>query len=234
MTDTDDMDDIQALAAEYALGLLSPAEATAFEDLLASDPDVRAFYARWAEDFAAITDGIAPVAPPANLQARIEADLFPQSARKTPTLLERLGLIPAMLTGLVAAVTLMVVVDLGIMAPPEGPDFNPVYAAEVAAPDQSLVVYARFDPSVGLLRLERAAGAPREGRALELWLIAGDNAPVSLGVLPADETTEVQVPEALLAAMQDGVLAISDEPPGGSPTGAPTGDVLATGPVTLL
>jgi len=30
------------------------------------------------------------------------------------------------------------------------------------------------------------------------------------------------------------VLAISDEPPGGSPTGAPTGAVLAVGAVTTI
>ena len=39
---------------------------------------------------------------------------------------------------------------------------------------------------------------------------------------------------ALRAALEGAVLAISDEPTGGSPTGAPTGDVLALGEITPL
>jgi anti-sigma-K factor RskA len=55
-----------------------------------------------------------------------------------------------------------------------------------------------------------------------------------LGVLPADPTTAVILPEALRADVADLVLAVSDEPPGGSPTGAPTGAVLAVGQVSGL
>jgi len=39
------------------------------------------------------------------------------------------------------------------------------------------------------------------------------------------------VPDDLRRRVAGAVLAISDEPEGGSPTGAPTGDVLAVGPV---
>ena len=76
-----------------------------------------------------------------------------------------------------------------------------------------------------------SSGGARPGRALELWLIEGDDPPVSLGVLPDTEATVLQVDAAVAAALPGGVLAVSDEPPGGSPTGQPTGDVLATGQV---
>jgi len=36
--------------------------------------------------------------------------------------------------------------------------------------------------------------------------------------------------DPVAALMQGGILAVSDEPEGGSPTGAPTGDILATAP----
>jgi anti-sigma-K factor RskA len=39
-----------------------------------------------------------------------------------------------------------------------------------------------------------------------------------------------EVPAAIAALMRGGILAVSDEPEGGSPTGAPTGDILATAP----
>jgi anti-sigma-K factor RskA len=54
---------------------------------------------------------------------------------------------------------------------------------------------------------------------------------VSLGVLPASALAVVSVPEALRTATIGGTLAISDEPVGGSPTGAPSGAVLAVGSV---
>lgn len=66
----------------------------------------------------------------------------------------------------------------------------------------------------------------------ELWAIAGDAAPVSLGVVPENGRITLTLPDALRGSPQSGlVLALSDEPPGGSPTGAPTGDVLAVGEV---
>ena len=69
---------------------------------------------------------------------------------------------------------------------------------------------------------------------LELWAILPDQAPVSLGVLPDSETTRILVPAELRSQAAQITLAISDEPVGGSPTGAPTGDVLAAGAMSEL
>ena len=79
-----------------------------------------------------------------------------------------------------------------------------------------------------------AAGAPAPDRDFELWLIDGDAPPVSLGVLPFTAKPVIAVGESLRDKLPTGVLAISDEPKGGSPTGLPTGPVLATGKVTAL
>ena len=230
MTDLTDREEDQTIAAEYALGLLTPPEARAFEARLPVDPQLRADYALWAEDFVALTDAIAPVVPPKSVLTGIEAQLFPQQKR---SLLERLGLLPAMLGGLTAALVVLFVTNQGWL---DQPGVGPAYtaSAQIAAEDQSLVVLARFDPAAGALRIERSAGGALPGRALELWLIAGDNPPVSLGLLPQTATGDIAVPEALLASLDGGVLAISDEPPGGSPTGAPTGAVLAVGAVTTI
>ena len=58
--------------------------------------------------------------------------------------------------------------------------------------------------------------------------------PDSLGVLPQDAASRITLPEALRGKLVGSVLAISDEPEGGSPTGAPTGAVLATGELTRV
>jgi anti-sigma-K factor RskA len=69
---------------------------------------------------------------------------------------------------------------------------------------------------------------------LELWIIPEGGAPVSLGVLPEAETAEVDLPEPFREGLPAGLLAISEEPPGGAPEGVPTGTILATGPITAL
>ncbi|TNE40885.1 MAG: anti-sigma factor, partial [Alphaproteobacteria bacterium] len=80
----------------------------------------------------------------------------------------------------------------------------------------------------------RVKGAPARGRSFELWLIEGGNAPVSLGLVPDKARGNVKVPAALQHKFANAVLAISDEPEGGSPTGKATGPVLALGQLSAI
>lgn len=236
MTADIDKEEEVALTAEYVLGLLTPEEIAAYEEVLGIDPDLRAEYAFQADRMVALTDDIAPVTPPPHVLARIKATLFHESAgedrmaARGRSWLQRLGLLPAMAVGLVAALGVLWIVTT-IVPPADGPVPGPSYVAQIAAADESLVVQARYDAAAGNLVVDRAVGAARDGRALELWLIAGDNPPVSLGLLPEGRTGTVPVSPELALSLAGGTLAISDEPPGGSPTGAPTGDVLAVGQV---
>ncbi|MEC9311615.1 MAG: anti-sigma factor, partial [Pseudomonadota bacterium] len=111
----------------------------------------------------------------------------------------------------------------------------PAYHVDLASADGDLVVAAGLDAEQNLLLIRRDQGAPRPGRALELWLIAdGAEAPVSLGVLPDENEIFVTLPAELVQQFAGATLAISDEPEGGSPTGAPTGAVLAAAAVETL
>src|SRR6185503_14478355 len=69
-------------------------------------------------------------------------------------------------------------------------------------------------------------------RSLELWALPPGQPPKSLGVIAASEkmTALKLVAAADQAFAEVPALAVSLEPPGGSPTGAPTGPVLYTGP----
>ncbi|HEY9039921.1 MAG TPA: anti-sigma factor [Roseovarius sp.] len=222
-----DEDADRVLAGEYALGLLSPAEAADFEARMARQPHLRALYAGWAEDLAGLTDGIPEAAPPAALKPRIDADLFGAAPRRPFAGWRGLGWLVG--GAVAAAIAVLLAVNTGMLGPQ--PDV-PGYTADIAAEDGSLVLVASFDAVDGTLSIERLAGAAPVGRALELWLIAGENPPVSLGVLPEDGPARLNVAEGLRGQMTGGLLAITDEPPGGSPTGAPTGSVLAAGTVT--
>jgi anti-sigma-K factor RskA len=72
------------------------------------------------------------------------------------------------------------------------------------------------------------------GKATELWLIVPDEKPIALGVFPAIETATMQLPPDIMARLNaKATLAVSIEPTGGSPTGQPTGPVIATGEMHL-
>lgn len=74
------------------------------------------------------------------------------------------------------------------------------------------------------------------GKSFELWMVPGGQAaPVSLGVIKTDRAQTVRLTAAasqMLSTIQG--LAVSVEPEGGSPTGAPTGPVILSGPVVAV
>lgn len=229
MTDDNDTYEESVLAAEYALGLLTPGEAIAFEDVISVDPGMRDHYAAWAKDFATLTDDVDPVAPPPALEARITKTLF--GVPEKQSIWSRFGVFAPVLGGLVAAGIVLVVLGQSNFLRGSGP----IYVAEIAAEDSSLVIKANFDPKSSTLQMTRMEGDLAEGRSQELWLIAGENAPVSLGIWPQGQVQAVVVvPADLMELMPGGVLAVTDEPLGGAPAGDPMGSVLAAGPVTLL
>ena len=72
-------------------------------------------------------------------------------------------------------------------------------------------------------------------KAFELWLIPPGDKPHSLGLIDPLRPVRITVPKSLLPQVnRDAVLAVSLEPPGGSPTGQPTGPVIANGKLASL
>ena len=71
-----------------------------------------------------------------------------------------------------------------------------------------------------------------QGRAPELWLIPAGGKPISVGMIARDKPTTLALDPALLAQLgPTAALAVSVEPIGGSPTGQPTGAVIAKGAI---
>jgi len=71
-----------------------------------------------------------------------------------------------------------------------------------------------------------------QGRAPELWLIPAGGKPISVGMIARDKPTTLALDPALLAQLgPTAALAVSVEPVGGSPTGQPTGAVIAKGAI---
>jgi len=76
-----------------------------------------------------------------------------------------------------------------------------------------------------------AVGAmtPPSGKSYQLWLLPTQGAPISLGVVAAGQS-RYPIPESAQSHLsQAKAFAVSVEPPGGSPTGLPTGPVIMVG-----
>jgi len=72
-----------------------------------------------------------------------------------------------------------------------------------------------------------------QGRAPELWLIPAGQKPISVGMIMPDKPTTLALDAAILLRLgPTAALAVSVEPLGGSPTGQPTGPVIAKGAIS--
>jgi anti-sigma-K factor RskA len=100
---------------------------------------------------------------------------------------------------------------------------QPNFVAAVTAQGNSLVIVP-------------AALLTSDPRSYELWLIpSGDTRPRSLGLVQPGQPIRLDIPADLAGRItRDATLAVSLEPPGGSPTGQPTGPVIAAGKLTNL
>lgn len=214
--------DWDAAAAEYALGLLSEEEARAFEQRMLAEPELRQDLAAWTSYFAALTDDIPEAQPEPQVLRRIEAAAFGTPERRP---LWR-QVLPYGIGAIVGAALAWAVANSQMLlpAPPE-------LQAALAPVDSEISLDARFDPESGVLAVSAVSGPVPDGRVLELWLIpARDGAtPISLGLLAAEGETLLTLPPVLTEELAGATLAVSDEPPGGSATGAPTGAVRAAG-----
>jgi anti-sigma-K factor RskA len=211
MTDTPltPREEDDALAAEYVLGVLALPDRLAAEAQIKADPAFARLVADWEQRLSPLNDGF-DEAPAPDLLPRIEARLFPQAGRPARSGLWR------WLAGMAVAASLAVVA-IAILTPPQS-----VLVATLATEDARLAYEVQ---SFGdRLQVTRVAGDPAaEGQTHELWVIAPGAAPVSLGLL---EDTPLTVSYPTPPA--GWTLAVSVEPAGGSPTGAPTGPVILT------
>ena len=73
------------------------------------------------------------------------------------------------------------------------------------------------------------AGQAQADRSFELWVLPEGQAPVSLGVLNGREALVLDTAKLLGPDGETANLAITLEPLGGSPSGDPTGPVVASG-----
>lgn len=214
-------DDPDLLAAEYVLGTLDPATARAVRQRAETDPTLQAAIAAWEERLHPLAALAPPADPPDAIWQRLAASVSPtpapsplKTAWRSVTLWRwtaAAGL--ALAAGLAALMVLRPLPALPVAALVPYGSAAPAYIARLQ-PDGTLRLTALHPVLVAA------------GKALELWALPpGARRAIPLGVIPPGGRG-VAPPRLPPDGTQ---LMISLEPPGGSPTGQPTGPVLYAG-----
>lgn len=229
----------ERLAAEYVLGTLQGGARRRFEALLPAHPRLRQARLDWERRLIQLDEAIPPVTPSPRVWAGIEQRLFGDEARVgTPARAlvrwwQRLVLWQGA-AGVATAAALTLAVLLSLPQPAQ-PPIVVVMAAQPAAATPG-VQPASFVASVSgdgrslVLKPLSEGQQVALNKALELWAVPAQGAPRSLGLVSSRQATTVLRAHLL---KDTAAFAVSVEPPGGSPTGAPTGPIVSVGHLQL-
>jgi anti-sigma-K factor RskA len=223
-----------ALAQEYAAGTLRGGARRRFEALLPSHPLLRDALRQWQGRLMPLTASIVPQAPPPRVWRQIELRLWPAVSTVPQRWWQRLSLWRG-----VSALASVATVGLALLLVLPGPAQPPVVVVlqgtgGAAQGVNSFVASVSADGSA-LVTRPLLLVSVEANRVLELWSVPPAGAPRSLGLIAADGTTVIdrrRLPASLLKGGTS-ALAVSVEPPGGSPTGVPTGPVIYAGKLQL-
>src|SRR5665213_218883 len=224
----------EALAGRYVLGTMPPRARARFDRLIAENAAFCAEVRDWAEMFAPIDAAAIAEAPPPRIWRAIEARIgpapvvAPARAWFDSPWFDSLWLWRGA-AGFATAVAAALLIYIGVAGlTPSAP--LPSVVAVLTDKSGAPAWIARSAPtgdavSVAALGRQTIDSA----HSFELWAIAG-GAPRPLGLLSSQPYPGLVI-AASAVPPTGGVLAISLEPAGGSPTGAPTGPVLFQGKV---
>jgi anti-sigma-K factor RskA len=218
----DEPDNLDLIAAEYVLGTLTGAARRRFARRLARDPFAARRVRAWEDRFALLALRLAPVVPRPEVWEGVSRRIGDAGGRGGSW------------RRLAAVLAVLAVLGFGWaiwdQLRPREPQAIALLASEagtalwqvaLAADGGSLEVEAVGDVSVP------------DARSRELWALPADAAPVSLGLMPASGRVRLALDDRQRTALALAAnVAVSDEPAGGSPTGAPTGAVLYVAPLT--
>ncbi len=233
-------DDNHLRYAEYVLGVLDADARAAVAHEVQTTEAAASAVALWQQRLMPLTEEVAQVEPPAYVWARIHHALHlnaPARGRPRQGLWNNLPLWHWLGIGASAvAVALLVVVTIPRTAPPAPTSTaSPGYMVATIQQDNGVIGWtATMDPkNARMVVVPASPTAFARGRAPELWLIPPGAKPISVGMITPDKPTTLTLDPALVAQLgPKAALAVSVEPIGGSPTGQPTGPVIAKGAIS--
>ena len=212
------------LAADYVSGAMRGGARRRFEGLMAADANLRRQVRGWEDDIYPLLWSLPGRTPPGRVWRAIESRLRPGAAPWWRGLAFWRIASGALAALLVAGVVIYPMqVDRAARAQ---------LMAVLQSPEAQAMLVVRADEAGGLRIQALQNLATRAGdKALELWAIPPGQAPQSGGLGSPQGLTALRRAQGTAGVQQ---LAITLEPPGGSPTGAPTGPVIMSGDVLRI
>lgn len=215
-------------AAEYVLGTLDARERADLEREAAADPAAAGRVRAWEDRLAPLMEIIPAVVPPPQVRPALLRAIPDRTARDQLAALRRRVRRWQAATGgaglLAAGLALFVAVAPGSRdGAGEGAGAGH-YLAVVQGGGALPALIVRVDMRAGTAQVRPVGAEAPAGRSLELWYV-GASGPKTIGLVGA-APSRITLPQG---ASPDGVIAVSVEPQGGSPSGQPTGPVVYTG-----
>jgi anti-sigma-K factor RskA len=224
-------DDDSALAGEYVLGLLDPAESAAAQARGATDPAFAAEIEAWRGRMQSMAAGSDTPAPD-HIWARIAGALPAPTSQDLGIgrlrFWKGVSFVSASAAAIMAALLYLQFYPLS----PEEP--MRLLIAALGSETGNAAITARYDIKSGELLLTPVS--LHTGKLFpELWVIPADGKAHSLGIIATDKPTQVTVSKEMRDYLAQGAtLAITPEPGGGAPGGTATGPIIASGKITTI
>ncbi len=229
----DPRDDLDATAGEYVLGTLDAAERADFIRRLAVDQEARGLVAAWGARLEPLLERSPEVTPPAGVWPAIEARIAPAANDNRVSPFWRSAAISASLLAVAGGA-------LALRPPPPAPVIfaaappaGPSYVAAVTAKGAEPALLVTIDAATGRAVVRAIGLTPPARKSLELWYIGAGHDPQSMGLVSGNTRVEMPMGKAMARGdkLDASQFAITVEPEGGAPAGAPTGEIMYSGKV---
>jgi anti-sigma-K factor RskA len=223
------------LAAEFVLGLVQGDRRDALEKRRRDDYVFAREVEFWEARLGPIASDVAPQSVSPDVWEKIAQEIGHKPvplAASTAVRMEREGIWNSLAfwrnLGIASSALAAACLIFLFTAPASPP---PSLVAALTMNDGSSGFMATVDRMTGRVMLMPAADMPMPTeRTYQLWIVPADGKPVSLGTIKSAGAVTISMPtEVMTHAVPQSALVISIEPMGGSPTGEPTGPVLAKG-----
>jgi anti-sigma-K factor RskA len=218
----------ELLAAEHVLGTHSARVRSRFARLLKEDARLRNTVEEWEARLNPLILTLTEVEPSARVWKAIQQRIGKREPSRALNFWRLLAFLST-----AAAMALLIYIGVAPRTEPE-PYMLAVMSDSSAQP---MLVATMPEKDKGELNLRILAHHYMAAdTSWELWCLPGaGKPPMSMGLVTTDVLQTVPLTDAQIRVLENAeALAISLEPKGGSPTGAPTGPVLMSGPIVKI
>jgi anti-sigma-K factor RskA len=230
-----ELDDIDGLAAEYVLGTLTREERQVVADRRVIDKELDLAIEAWERRLAPLVETISPVAPSPNLHNKIRTQIGPSqqvvSLKAREQMLARRA---ARWRNAFVGATAVAASLVGVLGYREtvGRDEARQYVAVLDSGDDLPAFLLTVDTRTKMCVITAVNPPTQSAKTYQVWMVSDKmpkpkslgmvNKPGEMQMMPLQSRSEMDL-------LMNASFAVSVEPMGGSPTGAPSGPVMFTG-----